>query len=180
MRVGIILAAIAALWVQPAQATAIWTFAISAHVTGTDLPYTPGQPPQFIPIEWDVGLLVDLPAFTDASSLSSRLGCVLCDPLGLGGRAPVITGLISSAPNGAFLGSNFSYIGGPAEFSPPKFGAAYYTLAAPTFAVSFLRASGGPGPVPEPATWALMLVGFAAIGLTMRAKHGRRPDPAKA
>ena len=30
-----------------------------------------------------------------------------------------------------------------------------------------------PAAVPEPATWAMMLLGFAAVGLTMR----RRPKP---
>lgn len=46
--------------------------------------------------------------------------------------------------------------------------------SAPTFYVHGVP--GQPGPVPEPSTWAMMLVGIAAIGSTMR--RSKRPVPA--
>ena len=49
----------------------------------------------------------------------------------------------------------------------PTVGCRLTTATAVTFAVS--------GGVPEPATWALMLLGFGGIGLAMR----RRPGPAR-
>jgi hypothetical protein len=33
-------------------------------------------------------------------------------------------------------------------------------------------------PVPEPAGWAMMLIGFAAIGLSVRARRRTSPQPA--
>lgn len=34
-----------------------------------------------------------------------------------------------------------------------------------------IQAGGGVGPVPEPATWAMMLVGFAGVGVTVRRRR---------
>jgi hypothetical protein len=36
-----------------------------------------------------------------------------------------------------------------------------------------LTAPGGVGAVPEPATWAMMLVGFGAVGGAMRRRRGK-------
>jgi hypothetical protein len=171
MRFAELLAAAAAHWVQPAYATAIWTFQVSAHVTGTNTPYTPGGAPSVIPVDTTLNFLVDLAAFDTTSNLTARLGCVFCDPTGLGGRAPAISGVVTRQPDG-FTGTNFSYSGGPAEYTPTPIGAASYLLSAPTFSISFIRSSDGVAPIyipaPEPATWAMMLVGFGLIGFAMR------------
>jgi hypothetical protein len=61
-------------------------------------------------------------------------------------------------------GSNFQYYGDSGfllglDMSTTR-------LSASTFAVGVRQ--GSPGPVPEPGTWALMLLGFGAVGFTMR------------
>lgn len=62
---------------------------------------------------------------------------------------------------------------GPLAFSTlgTNTGATY-----PNSAASTLVVSNGAGAVPEPATWAMMLLGFAGIGVTMR----RKGQPARA
>jgi hypothetical protein len=173
MRFAVLLAAMAALWVQPAQAVAIWTFNVSVFATGTNTPYTPGQPPQIIPIAQQLSFSVDLPAFAGMSDLGMRSPCNPisgCDPTGLGQNNPQITGAIGYL-GGELVGTNFRYIS--ASSTP---GGSNYFLAAPTFGVTFLRSSDGSAPVapiPEPATWALMLIGFGAIGRAMRARPKR-------
>ena len=45
-----------------------------------------------------------------------------------------------------------------------------------SFRVDFLRLdiNGGAGAVPEPSTWAMMLLGFGAVGFSMRRKKANR------
>jgi hypothetical protein len=171
MRFAVLLAAMAALWVQPAKATAIWTFNIQAATTGINTPYTPGLPPEFIPVAITLNFFVNLPAFTNSSNLDQRFS-ILGDPTGLGSRGPVMTGVLT-LNDGILTGTNFRYMGGPADRGEP--GGAYYTLSAPTFSAAFVRSSDNTAPVPEPATWALMLLGFGTIGWVMR-QRSRRLD----
>lgn len=46
--------------------------------------------------------------------------------------------------------------------------------AAPTFNATFVQAYDGPGPLPEPTTWAMMLLGFGLVGGTMRSVRRRQ------
>lgn len=39
---------------------------------------------------------------------------------------------------------------------------------------------GNPGAVPEPSTWALMIIGFGAVGASMRSAHRRKATPVAA
>jgi hypothetical protein len=52
-------------------------------------------------------------------------------------------------------------------------GVALSALAAsPAFAGACpVNGCGGPGPVPEPATWAMLIVGFSALGIVMRRRR---------
>jgi hypothetical protein len=170
MRFAVLLAAMAALGVQPAKAAAIWTFNVQAFTTGINTPYTLGVP-EFIPVAIPLNFHVSLPAFANSSNLDQRFP-ILGDPTGLGSRGPVMTGVLT-LNDGILTGTNFSYMGGPADRGEP--GGAYYNLSAPTFSVAFVRSSDTTAPVPEPATWALMLLGFGAIGWTMR-QRSRRLD----
>lgn len=70
-----------------------------------------------------------------------------------------------------------------------------FTITAPSagtynYALSYGECCGGPavlnwsyltgqpvGSVPEPATWAMMLLGFAGVGMTMRSKRRRQDAP---
>lgn len=85
--------------------------------------------------------------------------------------------------NGAYDGPGFSfaYSGGVCTGSPPTCSqndvglTPGSSISAPvTIYVSY---------VPEPATWALMLLGFGALGVALRARKGRPPimaDPLSA
>lgn len=94
--------------------------------------------------------------------------------------APANDGTYFTDPNLAFaspLFSHGSYILGPGSYSisgtvvasPYGSGHAFAEL------VSYQMPDPDPTPaaVPEPATWAMMLVGFGAIGFTLRRKIGR-------
>lgn len=77
-----------------------------------------------------------------------------------------ISGTILAGPNGAFSGINFAFIDMGASAQT------YFNtrLSAPTFIVRQIDA----GAVPEPATWAMMLVGFGAAGYAMRIRRSAR------
>jgi hypothetical protein len=57
--------------------------------------------------------------------------------------------------------------GGGGGFSPPV------TLATPEVPAPPVT------PVPEPASWALMLLGFALIGRMLKRRGAARPEPAR-
>jgi hypothetical protein len=79
----------------------------------------------------------------------------------------VIGGFVNGVQQ--FSGVNFSYVIG----NPSILGSVYAT--APTFSVRLLSIDGTPvpGPVPEPATWAMMVIGFGAVGAAMRRRSVR-------
>jgi hypothetical protein len=108
MRFAVTLAAMAALWVQPAKATALWT-----QFQGPDgVPVT-------IPVEMPLNFGIRVQAFTDTGNLSTYTATPppYYDPTPLGGRYPLISGSLSLI-NGSITGTNFSYQGGPAQFGP--------------------------------------------------------------
>lgn len=99
---------------------------------------------------------------------------------GVAGTASSISfgnGIFSSfslvAPN---LG--FTQFGSPVLFSgppgSPTFSTGTFTLINPFFGNGTLTISEATAAVPEPATWAMMLLGFGAMGVTMRRR--RRQD----
>lgn len=80
-----------------------------------------------------------------------------------------ISGTILAGPNGAYSGINFAFIDMGASAQT------YFNtrLFAQTFIVRQIDA----GAVPEPATWAMMLMGFGAAGYAMRRRSSRALIP---
>lgn len=73
-------------------------------------------------------------------------------------------------PSGRVVG--FSGAGG---FDTLQFfdeGPGFFSGSAPAFDTVRAQFAGQAAPVPEPATWALMIAGFGLVGSTMRARHG--------
>lgn len=72
--------------------------------------------------------------------------------------------LVATLFNGPPLGANgrttFTYSGAPISY--------FRISGADTFGVNEIRLSPGTAPIPEPATWALMIAGFGLIGLAAR------------
>lgn len=79
------------------------------------------------------------------------------------------SGQIVSLGNGAFTGLNL-YVVYSSGHCGPRGGCSVTQVRAPTFTVRLLS----PTPVPEPATWALMLTGFGAVGWSMRSRTRQR------
>lgn len=166
MRFAWIFAALAALWVTPAQAVTLWKFRIQTVATG--IMYAETESPVTMKLDFPIWLDVSRGFPLDLGHNSEPSG----DPTGIGNYHGLLGGEFDFDGNSFSKGRNFSYIGGfrsgPCDTPCP----AYY-LTAPTFTADFLDASGGPAPVPEASTWVLMLVGFAGIGWGMR--RGRVP-----
>lgn len=176
MRFGMLALAMAALMSAVPAKAATWILDIVAYadfVTTTDtyycssgLPFDPAQCP-LTTVEHNHStfsrtIVVD--DFIGSTSFDEQIGF-----------ARTIAGTISLI-NGSMYGTDFSYYDN--DFTSCRFGAygchiAITRAIAPTFQVNFVQAYGGPGPVPEPATWAMMLAGFGIAGMAMR----RRPLP---
>lgn len=73
--------------------------------------------------------------------------------------------------NFVYSGQGCSGFGGGCSLPYPD--SSHTSLTAATFAVGARQ--GAPGPVPEPATWAMILMGFAAIGVSMRRRRNAVP-----
>jgi len=97
-------------------------------------------------------------------------------PVAVGGGDPRASGQFLGTINytpGALFGTDFSFYRESPNLrfcSQICFGS-YEQLSARTFAVNFVTSIGGPGPVPEPATWAMLLAGFFGIGSAMRSRQ---------
>ena len=101
---------------------------------------------------------------------------------GINGTASTIsfgTGIIATlnivAPNLGFTqfsGSSSPLFSGTAN--NPTFNTGTFTLKNPFFGNGTLTVSKAAPAVPEPATWALLILGFGAIGATMRSRSDRK------
>ena len=130
-----------------------------------------------------------VPAFEQASQNAVRLGNVGPNLLGS-------SWTFTPAPSGSLAGQfvdgsgvNALSFGGVSEGSYDVFSQTFATMAGSSYSYSFLYSnnfspSNSPsgfrvsvdgasvaGAVPEPATWALMLLGFAVIGTVMRRRQ---------
>lgn len=182
MRFARLLAAAAALWVQPAYAVTVTHGLRFEGETYYDWRFTSYPGNLRLPIIGSFTFniddnrleafnfsIVDYPTPNFTSDINDMLarhpGCnVGCFVDALNGSAWSFDGRRNDNPNGlirlSFTGNGFNeviskdiYTGGP----PRDFGA-----RGTFFAVT---------PVPEPVTWALMLVGFGAIGWSMRRRY---------
>ena len=112
-------------------------------------------------------------AFTGAKNLNIAAGSVTHWLLGT--YVPVAGG----APPGTYSFFNvefgFQFSSDPTE--NPKFVA--FASSCPTLASScgFSRTVEAVGGVPEPATWAMMLLGFGGMGVTLRSRRLRQAAP---
>lgn len=98
-----------------------------------------------------------------------------------------VTGLasLSETPGVADLDLTYTILGGTGAFAVAtgSFGGIATadsrgrTPTSPLFTLNFTGNIDAPA-LPEPATWAMMILGFGAIGLNVRAARRRRPQPA--
>jgi hypothetical protein len=109
--------------------------------------------------------------FTDTFELVSNQNV---SAVGLGDASLNAALLFADVANGNYdLTTSFGPVSGPARYNP---GAAFGTSAGAfvldsASAVTYRAAVGG---VPEPATWAVMLAGFGALGAVLRSRRHPR------
>jgi PEP-CTERM motif len=82
----------------------------------------------------------------------------------VGGNSAGVAGFTTLADDFAIVAN----IANPA--TPTAFSIGYTTAATPG---SLFASFGSIAPVPEPATWAMMMFGFGAVGATMRRRRNR-------
>ena len=151
----------------PAAAAVTYTFEATSSFGGAfgKFAYTA---PTFI----TTGIVVPLANLDSCSVTSPATGFVCADQT------------FATVPGGIFDQIAFGArpIGGVVNFTnynfaPGAFAAfgSYSTISFGTNQAGRLTVSragpGGPGPVPEPATWAMMIAGFGTIGVAMRRRQ---------
>lgn len=171
-----ILALIGAFTSVPAKA-AIWTFAIEGVVTGqtrlTDIAFGPPFEQTFNE-SYVYSDTIQIQSFAAGGTFNEIYPLLGCGNLPQHGqRAPYhycfYTGTLSFSGN-AIVGSGLSVHADGAGCN--SFCGVDTNLTAPVFSVNFLRSSDGSAPVPEPATWAMLLLGFGVVGAAMRRRQG--------
>lgn len=160
MRARLLGAAIASLITcSPAQ-SAIWVLDINASIKGTLTVQCAqlGCTTQVTPFSGPVTDTIGVEEFLGSAPISDTI-------IGrFGGRYGGFQGTIFWDGENLF-GRDFLYSEDNFISQPSK----QWTGSASTFAVSVHP--GSPGPVPEPSTWAMMLLGFGGIGFAMRRRR---------
>lgn len=155
-----------------ASAQQLWDFSITVNATGTRSSYSTLEGTKYEPFSETFTFQRSLYPFETTTNLNSAYNSPFLDPLGLGFRFS-LNGLLTLR-DGQITGSGFDYYGYNFNCisSGGTAGCVDYRLFAPTFSVAYVGSpSGSAPPVPEPTTWAMMLVGFCAIGATMRRRR---------
>jgi len=161
MRLGLCASAVAlALVAMPAQA-AVYVVGISGTLTGSTATTLctsgpsclPGQSQQSSPFGNDFTRMLGALNLAQGDNVFS---------FGSPYSGGLFNGIISNN-NGVLTGRDLSFSFQTCSPGLPTIGCQLTTARAATFAVS--------GGVPEPATWALMLLGFGAIGTAMRRRR---------
>jgi len=157
MRVGMIgVAAAAVIAAVPAQAAVI--VQIDAFASGTVT--TTRGPCGEKPFCTEVTQLSD--TFRFEQSVDLAIGQSIRFTSGANGNAGVRGGTITRTGAGTYSGTDFQFT----RSVQLNNGGSTTLLTASTFSVRQII----PAPVPEPATWAMMILGFGAIGYAMRRK----------
>jgi len=170
MRLGALALAAAVAWTHPAGATEFVQFAgggVADYTTEIRYPYwTPDCGLDSCVSHTQASFIVNFGVEVDDLGAVNTPGWFADFSYGSYYSIGVLSGRVVSLGNGAFTGVDFQSAQGNvcAGFGP----CVRTTGATATFAVRQVA----PPPVPEPSTWAMLLIGFGAIGGGMRA--GRR------
>lgn len=167
-----ILAFFAAVSSLPAKA-AIWTFAIEGVVTGqtrlTDIAFG-GPFERFFNESYVYSNVIQIQSFATSGVFNEVYPLLPCGNLPQHGqRAPYhycfYSGTLAFSGN-AIVGSGLRVHADGAGCN--AFCGVDTDLTAPAFSATFLYSSDGSAPVPEPTTWAMMLIGFGMAGMALR------------
>ncbi len=191
MRIAVAIATIAALSAQP-LAAATWTFKIGANVTGTTFGYREycdnGPVEECLepldgPFSGHLSTIIALPSFDGVATFdygSAYDGIIHVGDLSF--DVWDVRGTLGLSADGSIIGSMLNFYG---MWSVGDWGAgcsrAYpcttwnTRASAQSFQATFLRSDDGPGPLPEPSTWAMMLIGLFGLGALLR--RGRITEP---
>lgn len=159
---GYLLAAASLAAVVPASAHAVTLVSFEAWASGFTKIYAQYDP---VPTVVAVGPTrfsntIDVTGLKIGQSISFQYGPNAND----GVRSGTITRVgFDSYGNMSYAGTNFQF--SRTQLAPPA-GARETLLTADTFTVRQVI----PAPVPEPATWMMMIIGFAAVGYATRRK----------
>lgn len=180
MRFVIAAAALAAACLAaPAQAAPhLYVFDYQATAYGQQIVYdpnatpfcgTPGAPAQacYGTAPFTITLGGQVQFFNETGTGDFAFGSFCANCTGWGGT---ITGGFNNGIQ-AFSGVNFAYQNGSTSL-----GSSY--ASASSFYVRLVSIDGQavPGPVPEPATWAMMIIGFAGIGAALRRRQSKMAE----
>ncbi len=144
------------LMALPADATAaelVFDFSVSPLSTFTF--EKPG-------LNFDEVTSVTVAGFSSLGTPTIRCTCFpSINTLVFGSETFVGSGLVNFIGSGTATVGSSGILGAPLEFRNPGF----------TGRITFNLAGTAAAAVPEPATWAMLLVGFGATGMAMRAKR---------
>jgi opacity protein-like surface antigen len=170
MRIFYMLAALAALWVQPAKAATFVDFAVSAYLSVTRTTDY-GWDQSTYPASCGSGFTCTTSAtslehisfgYVPGSSVNgTNFSFEVFNPIY---RAHV-GGTATYLGNGVYKGVSLSYSEYPLFLGSFPF--TYGSGSTSTFSIHQVF----PAPVPEPTTWALMLLGFGVIGYGLRRRN---------
>lgn len=180
MRFGILAAAAALGMSAPVSAAALWTFKIDTtfQVRGVvsqflcQEPTSACLPRTTIDENVPTSFLITIPEFSTFTSGGQRLNSFL--GYGLDARVSYLVAALRWEGNNIAVdsarveGANY----GCSLGRPP---CTDVVLNGPgvNYSISFVSSEGGPPPVPEPATWAMMIGGFGLVGGSMRYRRRR-------
>lgn len=157
MRFAVLLAAVAAFFVQAGEARAVtWVIQISGPVTGVTYSYDPhcGQPicnEVVTPFRGSANFTVEVSPFVGAYTFNRTIGARRFADATLHFDGYSITG-----SDLHFYEELYSCTGSNS--------CVRNSASASTFAVNIVSGS----PAPEPATWVMLITGFATVGAAMR------------
>ena len=169
-KLALAVAAVAAFSAAPASASVTVNYTITGTGTGGIILTCSDT---FSACSLDYLLLYSLPGFPTSFSTANAGLLQSLSGVTIGGTTGGVNGidlpsnaddfLFTFAPDVASQTVSLTYVSGLAEQIFPSFG---------ELTITQVQSPGTPA-VPEPATWAMMLLGFGALGLSQRRKRSR-------